>query len=156
MSRSTEQVKQQWSSPESKKLNEQGVRAVVGEQSPYQRWHRSKLPSYCYAHDLDNVEWRKINGVMRRVAVIEITFSAQNYIHENYCTAALARFKDRDAQYAMVTDCARALGVPAYFVVAFANLQEFWVCNLAEESWTRMTEPEYIQWMVRLRPPATH
>lgn len=142
-----------WASPSSRVVNASGSKARVGvAKCPYSDWRRT-VGGGCYANDIDWIEWRIGRSGPAPVAVIETTFYEDiprwREKLPDYCCAALQRFK-RDGQHGIVMLTARALDVPAYFVIARYDLAMFFVCRLVDEQWRRANEDQYRRWIKSL------
>lgn len=73
----------------------------------YSSWHRTMLPDYCMAQDIDWVEYRTINEKLTPVAIIE--------------TGRWNRTRFKDAQVIISKQIADKLSIPGYFVEYFID-----------------------------------
>lgn len=93
----------------------------------YREWHRTFGPDIC-VNDLDQIEWRVIDGAVVPVAHIELSrVDGNRDVPLTYLEAAWNRFTVRDLQSKVSTLVAEALGIPAYFVLFRWDLTEFWI-----------------------------
>lgn len=132
-----------------KKLNSNGTKAVQrgfgdARMLPYKEFH-SALGRPYYMQDVDTVEYRYENGVLRVAALVEITRADMDKdVNDKYLNGILERFKLRDAQGALVTTLADKLNVHAYVTLFRADCSTFWVYDLTEQDdWAEMTPDEY-------------
>lgn len=96
--------------------------------------------------DVDTIEWRRRDGELVAVAVIELTRTDSDNVSENYLKAILERFDVRDKQGEASRKVAKALGVDAYITLFNKELTKFWVYNLTQErGWKSFTKEEYIK-----------
>lgn len=115
-----------------------GVRA-----SEYSQWHRT-LGDGCYGVDLDWVEYRANRGI---VALIDVTGNLKN---EEHIINSKKMIWDRtEIQREILETIAKALGVPAYFVIHTTDLNLFHVHNLAYDlkDFTRLTRYQYTEFI---------
>ena len=78
--------------------------------------------------DVDQVEWRVIDGLLQPVAVLELSrVDGHRPVPSTYLLAVLDRMFGRDQQGACAVRVAEALGVRGYVVLFRHDLTEFWV-----------------------------
>ncbi len=118
-----------------------GVRATE-----YSQWHRT-LGDGCFGVDLDWVEFRLDRGI---VAIIDVT---GNLNDENHITNSKKMIWNRtNMQREILETVAKALGVPAYFVIHTTDLSLFHVHNLAYDlkDFTRLSRSQYTEFIKSL------
>lgn len=144
-----------WASKDSRKLTSDGVKATQMEgrddhHKDYVEWHK-KLGGECYAQDVDQVEWRNIDGYFEPIAVLEITsVESDAPVPDSYRRNTLMRWNSRgDGQAPMSIEVGRRLGCPVYLVLFRANTKEFWVCDLThgDRHWSQMDASEYADFL---------
>ena len=101
-----------------------------------------------YVTDVDQVEWRSVDGELVPVAVFELTcVRGEKDLPPTYLQAVLRRF-DRDFQGEAATRIAALFGCQAYIVVWRENLEDFWVFNLSRRSgWRSMDRDGFRAWV---------
>jgi len=121
---------------------------------PYREWRRT-IGRSLYVNDVDQFEWRMVDGVVRPVGLLELTRVNGNApVGDKYLGAILARMRKRDPQERVACEIARRCGVCAFVVLWRWDLSEFWVYNLSDSiGWWQATEPQYRDFLTRLRPP---
>lgn len=121
--------------------------------SAYRSW-RYTLGGGMYVLDVDQVEWRQIDGVVLPVAVIELTRRDDpEPMDDVYLETILERYDDEFQGYHSVY-IAQKLAVFAYIVVFREDLSEAWVYNLSlAKGWRNMGWTAYEDWIKNLRPP---
>lgn len=146
-----------WSSPETRGERDTKGRqrlSTVDRTSAYREW-RWGLGNSLYVNDVDQVEWRMVNGEIRPVAVIELTrVDGSVPVPPAYLKAILDRMTGRDPQGRVAVEVASRLGVCAYVVAWRWDLTEFWGYNLSRNvGWKLWTANEYRAWLASLKPP---
>ena len=116
----------------------------------YSNWHRT-LDKSLYALDVDFIEWRRRNGNIVPVALIEITRVDNNvFVGKTYLDNIVKRYDD-GIQGLCSLKVSRALGIKAYIVLFRENLNEFWLYNLSEKrGWTKLSQREYVGFLKSL------
>lgn len=117
----------------------------------YRDWHR-KLRADLSMSDVDTIEWRRRDGALMPVAVIELTRTDDELKNEaGYLQAILDRFESRDMQAETTIKVATALNVPAYITLFHIGLEKFWVYSLTrQKKWKFFTKAEYIKFLENL------
>ena len=105
-----------------------------------------------YTTDVDQIEWRIIDGQMKPVAVLEMTrIDDDNIPGPNYFKAIINRFETRDTQKYTITHVANRLNVDVYIVAFLKNLSYYMVYNLSKgDKWEKYNEYQYINWLQKL------
>lgn len=103
--------------------------------------------------DIDQVEWRIIDGVPTPIAIIELSRVDGNvHLPKSYMEAVLHRFNKRDGQGSMIKEIAQSLKVKAWVVLFRWDLTEFWVYNLTDSrGWWQMNQEKYEGWVRKLK-----
>lgn len=114
----------------------------------YTDWRR-KLGDDFYCTDVDQLEWREIDGVLTPVAVLELTMVEGNaHVPQKYLNNILDRFLIRDGQGEMAQRLAAKLGVKAWIVLFRWDLTEFWVYDLCgTRRWYHTSPAKYKAWL---------
>lgn len=114
----------------------------------YRSYHRT-LASDLLASDVDLVEWRFIDGILKAVAVCEITRVDRGIaVNRPYLTSILKRYTERDIQAKMIRKVAASLETNAYIILYRQGCEEFWVYNLsAMKGWWYLTQEKYENWL---------
>ena len=118
-------------------------------QAAYNDWRWWKSGGY-YVCDIDQLEWRIIDGAIRPVAYLELSRVDGNVSIEasSYKARALERMQRRDGQGAAAVAFASLLGVHAYFILWRWDLTEFWLYNLTQSRGWRLYIPaRYVAWL---------
>lgn len=105
----------------------------------YNLWHRSELPTWCYATDLDFLEWASCNGIEFR-ALIE-TKHADSIVTEN----------KRKWQLEIYEKIAKQNNIPVYVCTFESRFEKF----LLEQTYpiktiNELTEQEYRDFQIKL------
>ncbi len=116
----------------------------------YRDWRRGIGRSF-YVMDIDQVEYRYVNGVMTPVLALELTrLDGDREPPETYFQAITKRFSNRDGQAAAITQLAGKLGVDAVIVLYRYNLSQFWLYNLTKnKGWYKLSLDGYKQWICK-------
>lgn len=116
----------------------------------YRDW-RHTFGNHLYVSDLDQVEYRIINGEIVPVALIELTrVDDPVRLPKVLQDRVLQRF---DVQYAsgkFLRTMAGLLDLPAYLVLFVADLSEFHVYSYQASMWKVMGSDEYKIWIQSL------
>ena len=115
----------------------------------FRNFHRT-LHKSLYATDLDLIEWRYINGVLTPVAVLEITRVDQGReVNEQYTSAILSRYEERDMQALATRTAASLMGVKAWIVLYRQGCTEFWIYNLTnnDNRWYHYDSDRLEKWL---------
>ena len=116
----------------------------------YRAW-RWNIGSGCYVSDIDHIEYRISNGIIKPVALLELTrVDGDRPIPDTYLNAILNRFKKRDAQYNLITHAAKELDCKAWVVLFREDLNEFWLYNLTNNrGWYKnLAKDKYKRWLL--------
>lgn len=112
----------------------------------YREWHR-KLGSRLCAMDVDQVEYRVVDGIPRVRALIELTrIDGAPNPPPSYFGSILDRAEKRDAQITVLTQLAEDLGVRLFYVAYMKDGGAFYVCDLLLDpgrEWLRYSANEY-------------
>jgi hypothetical protein len=128
-----------WASPDSRKQSTAGGKTKQTEHGEdesgvYRKWRLGFGRPY-YATDVDQVEWRPLNGTMTPIAVLELTRVPGNRpVPSSYLKAILTRYMRRDSQAATAIGVGHRLDCPAFIVAHRWDLTEFWVYNLSRQA----------------------
>jgi len=116
--------------------------------APFRDWRRSLGRPY-YVCDIDQVEWRMIDGRPVPVAVMELTRVDGNVaIPATYLEAILTRFTKRDGQGAATKAFAELMGVKAWIVLFRWDMSELWLYNLTDgRGWWRRDKRVVGKWI---------
>lgn len=114
----------------------------------YRAW-RFSWGGGAFVSDLDQIEWRVMDGKIRPVAVFEMTrLDGDMKPPQTYFDAIEKRFSTRDGQGGAVLEFACRLGVPAAIVLFRHDLSEFWVYVLSNPTkWFHFAAPAYQLWV---------
>jgi hypothetical protein len=123
----------------------------------YRLWHRS-FGSDVYVNDLDQIEWRMVDGNVVPVAHIELSrVDGNRDVPFTYLEAAWDRFTLRDPQSKVSTIVAERVGIPAYFVLFRWDLTEFWIREFyiperepVDKWYEEISAVDYRNWIVGL------
>ena len=101
-----------------------------------------------YVSDIDQLEWRVIDGKVVPVLLLELTrFDGDNQPGQGYLDAITARFR-RGGQGRAAITFAGMLGVDAVIVLFRYNLEDFWLYNLTiGEGWYHLGRDGYRHWL---------
>ncbi|HUZ01627.1 MAG TPA: hypothetical protein VMU89_14860 [Thermomicrobiaceae bacterium] len=118
----------------------------------YRQW-RYQFGGGCFVSDIDQVEWRVVDGAPTPVGVLELSRVDGNVrVPESYRTAVIERFTKRDGQATSVIEMAKRLGTTAWVVLFRWDLTEFWVYNLSDRrGWWALRPAAYENWIRALR-----
>jgi hypothetical protein len=118
---------------------------------PYSDFHRT-LDRKLLTQDVDFVEYRRRNGRLTPVAVIEVTRADQHiFVGQGYLNGIIERYTQFGMQAEATLLVARALNVEAYVVLFRQDCSEFWVYNLSRHSgWEKKTPAEYEEFLKSL------
>lgn len=119
----------------------------------YRDWRRT-FKSSSYVMDLDQVEYRIVDGEFIPVAVLELTRTDEAVRSAVALqTAVLHRISVENIQAKVLVSMAKRLGVDAFLVLFVADLSEFHVYNLTtEKRWWVMNPERYQYWIDQLSP----
>ena len=119
---------------------------------PYRDWRRT-IGRSLYVNDIDQLEWRVIDGEIKPVAIIELTRVNGNIsVPQSYLDSVLKRITQRDPQSKIACMVADSLNVCAYVVVWRWDLSEFFVYNLTKErGWKYWSPLQYEKWIGSLK-----
>src|SRR5262245_1147423 len=126
---------------------------------PYRNYRRTfaercaTTGSGLHVNDIDQLEWRMIDGRPVPVAVFELTCLDRTVtvVRPQYLAAILDRMQLRDPQAALACEVARRCGVEAWVIAWRIDCSEFWIFNLSiNAGWWHLTAPEYRRWIVNL------
>ena len=119
----------------------------------YRDWRRT-FKSSSYVMDMDQVEYRIVDGEFIPVAVIELTRTDEDVRSAVALqTAVLRRISEENIQAKVLVSMAQRLGVDAFLVLFVADLSEFHVYNLSTENgWWVMNPERYQYWIDKLSP----
>lgn len=114
----------------------------------YRAW-RHRLGDGCYVMDIDQIEWRLVDGLPVPVAALELSrVDGNKRLPQSYLNAVTTRFQDRDGQASAITAFAAKMGVKAWVVLFRWDLTDFWVYNLTDtRGWWHMDKPRYTSWV---------
>lgn len=117
----------------------------------YRSW-RHTFGNGMYVNDIDQLEWRIIDGKHTPVALIELSRIDGNMkIPQKYLEAVLNRFKKRDAQGSIFVLLAKLLKIDIWIVLFRWDLSEFYLYNLVNgEKWVHLSKDEYKKWISEL------
>jgi len=146
-------IREDWSNEETKhkaiSLSKDKQRKDdIDRSADYKRW-RWKFGFGCYVNDIDQVEWKVIDGEKRIVSILELTMiDGDRPVPETYLQAILDRFTKRDGQADIIRYIATKLKVDAYIVAYRYNLEDFWLYNLSKnKGWKYFNKDEYRRWI---------
>ena len=120
----------------------------VTEKRPtnYSRWHRAKLPGWCFMTDGDWFEQRKIGGKLRAVAYIETIEVKSPSVVE-----AQIYFRVWFSKKALLEDIHERMGIPSFIVWHNPTCTEFLIQRSpVENPPKRMNEKEYMEFIRNL------
>ena len=122
----------------------------------YRKW-RWEFGNGCYVNDIDQVEWRVVDGKPTPVGVLEISRVDGNVeVPDSYLNAVLDRFKKRDSQAQIILNLANSIGVKVWVSLFRYDLTEFWVYNLTNDrGWFHLNQSGYKKWIMDLKPEIT-
>ncbi len=137
------------------KISKDGGKArqttLSGTTDEYTAWHRS-LKRWCYAGDVDQIEWRKVAGELKPVAVLELTrVRGPGPVPSSYLRHIHSRFF-RDSQAERTVHVADRLGCDAYVVLFRPDLTDFWAYNLTRDEqicWKHYSRAGFADWIER-------
>jgi hypothetical protein len=120
----------------------------------YRAWRRH-LGDGMYVLDVDQVEWRHIDGQMVPVATIELTRRDDpGIVDDVYLETIVDRYKEEFQGFHSIY-IAMKLAVFAYLVVYREDLSMYWIYNMSlDKGWRMKTQEEYEEWIRNLSPPA--
>ncbi len=158
-----------WSNDDTKKRTPEGAKAQQTDHkedlTEYVKWHRAWGPQYC-AHDVDQIEWRRVDDVFQPVAVLEMTGYRQDLPEgpdAGYLANVIARYYDRDVsgQKLMIMEVAKRIAVPLYIVLYRLDWSEFWVHQVGATAtmapaWNHHDRDGYAKACQRLGQGGTH
>ena len=124
--------------------------------SDYRKW-RWKFGNGCYVNDIDQLEWRMVEGETTPVALLEMTrVDGSIPVPPTYLDSILKRFKERDGQRKIMLRVCDLLGVDVYIVCYRWDLTEFWVYNLSNGSkWIKLSKEKYEQCIKNMKSKFT-
>lgn len=116
----------------------------------YRQWHRTLGPELICS-DVDQIEWRFVDGKPKAVAVLELTRIDEGDGSPAYRDAIIERFTKRDGQATLIRTVGAALHAPAWIVLFRRDLAKFWLYNLDKPAagWTELTRAVYTLWLTR-------
>lgn len=131
----------------------------------YRGW-RMELGSGLFASDIDQVEWRSVDGELVPVALLEVTrVSVKEELRDfrywqEYLAKIIERYQGTEggAQGEMAQRLSEMLRVPVYIVAHWPDLSRFWVCcwwdpiGQRRTAWYPMTLAEYLSFLRRMQP----
>jgi hypothetical protein len=152
-----------WRDRSSAARSEEGTKKVqrsdahVDRTAEYRKWHRTFGPEFLVC-DIDQVEYRMVNGVAVPVAIIELSrVDSDSDVPDSYRKSAWDRFSERDSQSKIIAAVAERAGVPAYFVLFWRKLSEFWTHEVYVpgrapiDKWFGPASPDvYREWIMKL------
>jgi len=115
------------------------------------RDQRREYP-FGYTQDVDQLEYSFLGDEIVFVASLELTRVDFNSKYPNgptpqYFTKILERF-NHDAQAKFSKQVAKKLGIDAYIVAFFEDMERFWVYNLSKDKgWRTWNKKEYFDWL---------
>jgi thiaminase len=113
--------------------------------TPYRDWHRT-WASTDYVHDIDQLEWRIVNGKRVYIALIELTALMPHHKMPYALDAIMKRINK--VQGKVMVDVANALDVPALVVAFTPDLGNFYVYSLTSGSkWHQADRDTYRGWI---------
>lgn len=120
----------------------------------YRLWHR-QLDRRLIMLDVDAIEWRMKDGILRPVGVFEITrVDTNKSVDKRYLDAIIQRFFQRDLQGQVANEIARKLNTQAYITLFRQSCTEFWVYPMSESTcgqWKHYKTPqEYENFLLSL------
>ena len=116
----------------------------------YTDWRRTiDVGTYC--QDIDQVEYRIIDGEIVPVLMLELTrYDFDTEPNQNYFAAILERFSK--SQRKAATKFATLLGVNCIIVLFKHDLTKFWLFNLTtNQGWYSLDKKGYEDWLVKCR-----
>ena len=96
----------------------------------YRLWHRT-LNQNAFFYDIDGIEWRSRNGVLRPVLLVELTRA--DGVMNDACRAGVLERLRRSGQAERLRYVAKALDVSAVVVLFMDTLEGVWLYNLSTE-----------------------
>jgi hypothetical protein len=116
--------------------------------SDYRQW-RFGFGNHKFVSDIDQVEYRIVDGRIIPVALLELTrIDGDVPIRHGYLSSILQRFAKRDAQKKFIIEMAKKLDVNVYIVAFRYTLEEFWLYNLSKsKGWACLNKKRYSQWI---------
>ncbi len=114
----------------------------------YRDW-RHEFGGGCYVTDIDQIEWRMVDGMIVPKAVIELTRIDHTGSVENVLAAILNRIKDKSHGNLLRLTAAR-MECEAFIVVIQPGLEFFYMyCLTIEEKagWFKVSKDRYEQWV---------
>lgn len=142
-------VSENWAENRDAIKGAQRSNADIDRCAAYKAW-RWKWGAGLYVNDLDQVEWRMIDGHIIPVVVLELTRldGDRHPLPMGYLQAIVERFTKRDAQGSTVVALAHRLGVDAVLTLFRHDLSEFWLFNLsAPTQWFHLDRDRYRAWL---------
>jgi hypothetical protein len=113
--------------------------------TPYRDWHRTWAPTD-YVHDIDQLEWRIVDGKRVYVALIELTAIMPYHKMPDALDAIIKRVGK--VQGDVMVDVAQALDVPALVVAFTHDLGDFYVYSLtSDKRWHHTDRTTYRRWI---------
>lgn len=107
--------------------------------------------------DVDQVEWRWVDGDLRPVAVIELTTVAPGFVFADadhthrYLAKVVERYDKGQGQNALTV--ADGLNVNAWVVLWMPEMRTFFrYCLSFPTQWERLAIYEYKRWLITLKP----
>ena len=134
-------------------MSYKGKKITDGEDrtEAYRDW-RHKFGKKRYVVDLDQVEYKIINGNIVPVAVLELT-RADWSPGKSLQDTVLKRIDKQYAQGKALRELSKRIGVDAYIVLFVKDLSEFHIYNLTRDSGWHVCDQEkysgFIDWLHR-------
>lgn len=114
---------------------------------PYLEWRRH-ITGGLYLNDIDSIEWRARGGVLKPVAVIEVTrVDLGKQVGSGYLSAITDRFMNRDTQGYMTQYIAHKLEVPAYINLFRQDNSEFWIYSFSDKTWSYKSPQQMVEFL---------
>jgi hypothetical protein len=151
-------IDKDWANPNTRHLAISGAKSLQRDPEDrliaYRTWRRT-IGRQAYVNDVDQLEWRAVNGQPRLVAILELTRvdgESSIPVPPTYFTKILDRFTQRDGQRTFVSLLSKGLGIPTYIVLFRKDLSEFWVCPLAPTlgKFIQYSPERYKEWLLKL------
>lgn len=141
-------VSEDWSKRNEEIKGKQRQDAAIDRTADYRAW-RQTWGGGCFTSDLDQVEWRIIDGKVVPLVVLELTRLDGNVAPPpSYFEAIENRFRKRDGQGTAVVDIACRIGVDVVIVLFRHDLSEFWIHNLTTGGiWYPLTQDKFRRWL---------
>ncbi len=150
-----------WASQDSKTVDETGAKikqtkSKEDRTADYREW-RWNCTNSGYVTDVDHVEWRVVNGVLKPVALFELTRVDRDIVpHQNYLNSIIDRFIKRDGQGKMIKQLGEKLEAPVFIIAFLKDLSTFFVYNLSHpkktknNGWWILPQNKYKDWLKSL------